>query len=420
NLVFSIVTEHLGFCVWLLWSIAVLHMAGNGVSLSVGQVLWLTTLPNLVGAALRIPYTFAPARFGGRNWTVVSALLLLIPCGLFVFAVANPGLPFWALLLIAATTGLGGGNFASSMSNIAHFYPADRQGLPLGLNAAGGNVGVSVTQLTMPPLIAAFGLMAVGWVWMPLVLLAAAGAHLFMNNLAKAGRAYTLGEMRRIAGRPHTIVLSVLYIATFGSFIGYSFSFGVLIASEFPSVTASHFIWLGALVGSAARPVGGWLADRFGGTRVTLVSFVAMGAGAVAVWVGVGAGSWALFLGAFLWVFAATGIGNGSTYKMIPAVFRVRALASADGAGAGTAGRAADTARREAAAAIGLISAVGAFGGVLVQQAFRVSVERTGGIGPALVALAVFYGACVALTWAVYMRRVRIGDRRTSLAEAGV
>ncbi|MEV5830809.1 nitrate/nitrite transporter [Spirillospora sp. NPDC052242] len=420
NLVFSIFTEHLGFCVWLLWSIAVLHLADNGTALSVGQTLWLTTLPNLVGALLRIPYTFGPAKFGGRNWTVVSGLLLLIPCGLFVFAIANPGLPFWALLLIAATTGLGGGNFASSMSNIAHFYPTAKQGLPLGLNAAGGNVGVSVTQLTMPPLIVAFGLIAVGWVWMPLILLAAAGAYLFMDNLTGASRSYTMAEMGRIAARPHTIVMSVLYIATFGSFIGYSFSFGVLIGNQFPEVDASNYIWIGALVGSAARPLGGWLADRFGGTTVTFWNFLGMGLGVVAVWGGVNTGSWGLFLGAFLWVFASTGIGNGSTYKMIPSIFRTRAAARTAGDGREARERALAVARREAAAAIGLISAVGALGGALIQQTFRISVERTGGIAPALVALAVFYGLCLVLTWAAYMRRVRLGDRRVSLAEAGV
>ena len=160
NLVWSIFTEHLGFCVWLLWSIAVINLGTVGVTLDVGQQLWLTTVPNLVGAFMRVPYTIGPARFGGRNFTIISALLLLLPCALFVYAIENPGIPFWVLLLIAATTGLGGGNFASSMSNITHYYPTNKQGLPLGLNAAGGNLGTSVTQLAMPPLIIAAGLAA--------------------------------------------------------------------------------------------------------------------------------------------------------------------------------------------------------------------------------------------------------------------
>ncbi|WP_067830059.1 MFS transporter [Actinomadura kijaniata] len=420
NLVFSILTEHLGFSVWLLWSIAVLHLPSVGVQLTVGQTLWLTTVPNLVGAAMRIPYTFAPARFGGRNFTVVSALLLLIPCGLFVYAVNNPDIPFWALLLIAATTGLGGGNFASSMANITHFYPASRQGLPLGLNAAGGNLGTSVTQLTMPPLIVAFGLVAVGWVWMPLILVAAVCAYLFMNNLTRATSAYTLREMAAGARDRQTVIMSVLYIGTFGSFIGYSFSFGVLIKSQFPDVKGANFIWLGACAGSLARPLGGWLADRFGGARVTMVNFFVMGLGVAVVAAAVGAGSWGLFLGAFLLVFVTTGIGNGSTYKMIPAIFRARELAEVDTADPAAVRRATTRARRTAAAAIGIISAVGAAGGVLIQQAFRISIEQSGGIGPALLTLAGFYGVCVVLTWACYLRKVTVGGVRTSLAEAGV
>ncbi|TNY36334.1 MFS transporter [Thermomonospora catenispora] len=420
NLVWSILTEHLGFCVWLLWSIAVLHLESVGMRLSVGQVLWLTTLPNLVGAAMRIPYTFGPARFGGRNWTIVSALLLLVPCGLFVYAVGDPDIPYWALLLIAATTGLGGGNFASSMANITHFYPTGKQGLPLGLNAAGGNLGTSVTQLAMPPLITAFGLAAVGWVWMPLILVAAAGAYLFMNNLRKVASPYTLREMAAISREPQTLIMSVLYIGTFGSFIGYSFSFGVLIKTQFPHIESAHYIWLGAFAGSLARPLGGWLADRFGGARVTAVDFLLMALGIGAVALAVRAGSWPVFLAAFLFVFVTTGIGNGSTYKMIPAIFKVTVMEGVDPADGPAAERALALARRKAAAVIGVTSAVGAFGGVLIQQAFRISLEQTGGVGPALVGLTVCYVLCMVLTWAAYLRKVRIGERRMSLAQAGV
>ncbi|MEV4256383.1 MFS transporter [Spirillospora sp. NPDC049652] len=421
NLAVSIATEHLGFCVWLLWSIAVLNLDAAGFALTVGQTLWLTTLPNLVGAAVRVPYTFAPARFGGRNWTVVSTLLLLVPCVVFVYAVHHPGLPFWTLLLAAATTGLGGGTFASSMANITHFYPAERQGLPLGLNAAGGNLGTAVTQLAMPPLVVAAGLAAVGWVWTPLILLAAGAAYLLMDNLATATSAYTPREMAAAARDARTVVMSVLYVGTFGSFIGFSFTFGVLVKSRFPDVDGAHVVWLGAFAGSLARPLGGWLADRFGGARVTVVMFPLMGAGVAAVAQAARTGSWPLFLGAFLFVFVATGVGNGSTYKMIPVLFRVRGTASDDGTASveGTAsGEGAGPAvgvpggvagagqgRRAAAAAIGIVSAVGAAGGVLVQQVFRVSLERTGGITPALLVLAAFYVACTVLTWRVRPRR---------------
>jgi MFS transporter, NNP family, nitrate/nitrite transporter len=276
---------------------------------------------------------------------------------------------FGVLLLIAATTGLGGGNFASSMANITHFYPVSKQGLPLGLNAAGGNLGTSVTQLAMPPLIVAFGLVAVGWVWMPLILLAAAGAYLFMNNLTKATSAYTAREMLTVWKRPQTSIMSVLYIGTFGSFIGYAFSFGVLIKSQFPDSKGANFIWLGALAGSLGRPIGGWLADRFGGARVTMIDF-----------------------------FLA---------EVNPADTEAVSTATARG-------------RRDAAAAIGICSAVGAFGGVLIQQAFRISLEQTKSISPALTGLAVFYGVCVVLTWFCYLRRRVAVSAVPSLAGAGV
>ncbi|GAB3674509.1 nitrate/nitrite transporter [Actinocorallia lasiicapitis] len=379
NLVFSVFTEHLGFCVWLLWSIAVLNLPKG--MFSVSEVLWLTTVPNLVGAAVRIPYTFAPARFGGRNWTVVSALLLLIPTGLFVYAINNiESISFPLLLVIAATTGLGGGNFASSMANITHYYPVSKQGFPLGINAAGGNLGTSVTQLCMPPLIVAFGLVAVGWVWMPFILLAAAGSYFFMNNLRTATSSYTVKEMLSISAKGNTWIMNLLYIGTFGSFIGYAFTFGVLIKTQFPDVKGANFIWLGAFVGSVARPLGGYLSDKLSGVKVTMVAFLLMAVGIGAVAVAVNAKNWAGFLAAFLFVFAATGLGNGSTYKMIPALFPTR---------------------REGAAAIGICSAVGALGGVAIQQTFRISIEETKGIAPALTILAVFYVVCLATTFLV-------------------
>lgn len=184
NLVFSILAEHLGFTLWTVWSIVAVKL--GAYRFSTDQLFWIVSLPNLVGSALRIPYTFAPARFGGRNWTVISATLLLVPAVLLAVAVNDPGTPYWAFLLIAATAGLGGGNFASSMANITYFYPQNRQGAALGLNAAGGNIGVSSVQLLMPLVIAGFGLAAAGLFWVPFVLAAAAGAYFCMDNLTSA------------------------------------------------------------------------------------------------------------------------------------------------------------------------------------------------------------------------------------------
>src|SRR6476661_8064926 len=162
NLAFSIFAEHLGFSIWVLWTIVVINLSNIGIVLSVPEQFWLTAVPNLIGAALRIPYTFAIPRFGGRAWTTVSAALLLVPTLLLAIVVPSGWLAeqshdtqMLVLLGCAATAGLGGGNFSSSMANISFFYPEGRKGLALGINAAGGNLGVAVTQLVVPLVIIA-------------------------------------------------------------------------------------------------------------------------------------------------------------------------------------------------------------------------------------------------------------------------
>ncbi|MEV4748488.1 MFS transporter [Streptosporangium sp. NPDC049248] len=400
NLLFSIFAEHLGFTLWTVWSIVAVQL--GSYDFSTDQLFWIVALPNLVGSALRIPYTFAPARFGGRNFTVVSALLLLVPAVLLAVAVGDPATPYWVFLLIAATAGLGGGNFASSMANITHFYPRDRQGVALGLNAAGGNIGVSSVQLLMPLVIGAFGLAAAGLFWIPFILAAAVGAYFFMDNLtsAKASPA----DQLKVVGRVQTWIMSVLYIGTFGSFIGYSTAFPLLIKSQFPE--QASLVWLaflGPLLGSLVRPAGGWLSDRLGGARVTFVNFAAMAGSAVLVWQGLSQRGFALFFCAYMLLVATTGIGNGSTYRMIPAIFRAKALA---GVIPGTAAYDAAVAagRRDASAAIGIISAIGAFGGFFINRGFGSSIAATGGAGAALASFACFYLVCAAITWACYLR----------------
>ncbi|MCZ4150775.1 MFS transporter, partial [Escherichia coli] len=132
NLRWSIFAEFLGFSVWQLFAIIVVYLPAAGFSYSTTELFWLISIPSLVGATLRIPYTFMVARFGGRNWTVISALLLLIPAGGITLALADASTPFWVMLSLAALTGFGGGNFASSMANITYFYPAARKGWALG------------------------------------------------------------------------------------------------------------------------------------------------------------------------------------------------------------------------------------------------------------------------------------------------
>jgi MFS transporter, NNP family, nitrate/nitrite transporter len=406
NLVFSILSEHIGFSVWTMWSVLVLFL-GPEYGFAPADKFLLTIVPALVGSTLRLPYTFAVARFGGRNWTVFSALLLLAPL-LLMLAVLEPGVGLGTLVAVAAVAGVGGGNFASSMANINAFYPDRLKGWALGLNAGGGNLGVPVVQLAGLLVLAAVGAgsprVLVG-AYVPLVLAAAFLAWHRMDNLTSARN--DKGAMREVARDPHTWILSLLYIGTFGSFIGFGFAFGqvlqVQFAESFPTaLDAAYLTFLGPLLGSLIRPVGGALADRFGGALVTAWTFLAMAAGAVLVLVASLQESLPLFLVGFTALFVFTGIGNGSTYKMIPAVFRARSRRRVEGgADAATSERAA---RRLSGALIGIAGAVGAFGGVLVNVAFRQSFLATGEGNAAYLAFLAFYGLCLLVTWAVYLR----------------
>jgi NNP family nitrate/nitrite transporter-like MFS transporter len=402
NLIWSIFAEHLGFTLWTVWSIVAVNL--GSYDFSTDQLFWIVSLPNLIGSTLRIPYTFAPARFGGRNWTVVSALLLLIPAVLLAIAVNDPGTPYWAFLVIAATAGLGGGNFASSMANITYFYPQAKQGSALGLNAAGGNIGVSSVQLVMPLVITGFGLAAAGLFWVPFILAAAVGCYFFMDNLTSANASPR--EQLKIAGRAQTWIMSVLYIGTFGSFIGYSTALPLLIKSQFPEngeLVALAF--LGPLVGSLVRPFGGRLSDKVGGARVTMWNFAAMAGAVVLVWLGLTTHNFVLFFAAYLLLIATTGVGNGSTYRMIPAIFLAKA-AGGIAPGSQAHESALLSGRRDASAAIGFISAIGAYGGFFINRGFGSSIAATGSASAALAAFAMFYAVCFAVTWACYLRTV--------------
>ncbi|MDN4476546.1 nitrate/nitrite transporter [Demequina sp. SYSU T00192] len=415
NLVFSIVAEHIGFSVWLLWSIVVVRMYGtfdaatgelvaagaNGWALTASQGFTLLAVASGVGAFLRVPYTFAVPIFGGRNWTVISALLLLIPTLGLAWVVQNPETPFGVLVAIAATAGFGGGNFASSMSNISFFYPDKAKGWALGLNAAGGNIGVAVAQKLVPVVIGigALGLSAAGLVYVPLALASAILAFLFMDNLreAKADPKPTAASLQH----GHTWLMAFLYIGTFGSFIGYSAAFPTLLTVVFERADiALGWGFLGALIGSLSRPYGGKLADRIGGSIVTIASFLVMAAAGATAVVGVQNESLALFFVSFMVLFAATGIGNGSTYRMIPSIFgRLHASKGQD----------TDASRldfkRQAAGAVGIISAVGAFGGFAIPFIYKISKEMSGTIVPALQIYVGVFLAMAAITWVFYLRK---------------
>ncbi|HEV7185903.1 MAG TPA: MFS transporter [Leifsonia sp.] len=412
NLRWSIFAEFLGFIVWQLWSIVVVSLPAAGFQFTTSQIFWLISMPSLVGATLRFPYTFMVPKFGGRNWTIVSAALLLIPTIGLALCVSNPHTPFGVMLLVAALAGLGGGNFASSMANITYFYPQRKKGWALGLNAAGGNLGASVAQL-MVPIVITIGagvtlqLPLAGLVWIPLILVAVVGAWLRMDNLSNA-KADVLASLAALKA-PQLWLMSLLYIGTFGSFIGFSGVFPKLIADQFP--TFSHFgvgtatlslAFLGAGVGSLARPFGGRLADRFGGSSITIAAFVVMALGALAVIVTLPLDNFGLFLGFFLVLFVASGAGNGATYRMIPTMFALRSGAADGHTSAGDIG-----AQRTAAAALGIISAFGAYGGFIIPQVLGLSKTTTGtyttGLAWFVAAYVLFLAVTIAI--AVYGRR---------------
>jgi MFS transporter, NNP family, nitrate/nitrite transporter len=398
NLVFSVLSEHIGFSVWSLWSVLVLFLTpAYGISAdprtAAAEKFLLTTVPTLVGAVLRIPYTLAVARFGGRTWTVISAVLLLGPT-ITIAVLLTPGVSYGTLLLSAAVAGVGGGNFASSMANINAFYPQRLKGRALGLNAGGGNVGVAVVQLAGLAVLATAGRdhpRVLAGIYIPLIVLAALCSALFMDNLE--GVRNDRRAMRDAARSPHAWIIAVLYIATFGSFIGFSFAFGQVLQVQF----AGHFLtagrpdpvkiasvtFIGPLVGSAARPAGGWLADRFGGARTTFGNFALMALAGALVLAASVQQSLPLFCAGFVALFALSGLGNGSTYKMIPAVLPSRAMAGAT---------------------IGIAGAVGALGGALVNLAFRQSFLSYGTGTPAYAGFILSYLLCMAVTWVVYLR----------------
>jgi NNP family nitrate/nitrite transporter-like MFS transporter len=396
NLIVSILSEHIGFSIWSLWSVFVLFL-GPKYGLDPAQKFLLTSAPTLVGAVLRLPYTFAVATFGGRNWTIFSALMLLVPT-ILAGIVLKPGVSFTTLLIVASVAGVGGGNFASSMANINAFYPQRLKGWALGINAGGGNIGVPAVQLVGLLVLATAGAAhprLIVLVYLPLIIVAALLAALYMDNLTHASN--EKHAMRDVIRDGHAWIMSLLYIGTFGSFIGFGFAFGQVLQVQFKSdfdtpVKAACLTFLGPLLGSLIRPVGGLLADRYGGAKITFWNFVGMALGAATVLLASRQHSLALFLTGFVFLFIFSGVGNGSTYKMIPAIFKAKHPSDEH------------EARRLATALIGVAGAIGAFGGVLVNLAFRQSfLEYKTGDG-AYIAFLAFYAVCFVVTWGVYLR----------------
>jgi NNP family nitrate/nitrite transporter-like MFS transporter len=409
NLAFSVLSEHIGFSVWSLWSVLVLFM-GPAYGFTAPEKFLITATPALVGSVLRVPYTFAVATFGGRNWTIISALMLLLPT-IYIALVLEPGVSLGTVVVGAMLAGVGGANFASSMTNINAYFPSRLKGRALGINAGAGNLGVAVVQLVGLLVLAVSGVghpkLLVG-IYIPLIVVSALLSALFMDNLTQSSNAK--GAMREVMTHSQTWIVSLLYVGTFGSFIGFGFAFGQVLLVQFPQdfpvpVKAAALTFLGPLLGSFVRPLGGALADRFRGSIVTAVNFVAMALGALVVLAASRLHSLPAFIIGFVLLFVLSGLGNGSVYKMIPAIFNAKAqLATAADGRTGDAAVQAHVAGRRSGALIGLAGAIGGLGGVLVNLAFRQSFLTLKNGDGAYGAFAVFYVVCVLVTWAVFIR----------------
>ncbi|RUP31955.1 MAG: NarK family nitrate/nitrite MFS transporter [Curvibacter sp.] len=438
NLWLSVPALFLAFAIWQLWSVVAVNLPLMGFKYSTNQLFWLASAPALSGATLRIFYSFMVPLVGGRRWTAISTASLLLPAIGIGIAVQDPNTPYPTMLMLALLCGLGGGNFSSSMANISFFFPKERKGSALGVNAGLGNLGVSVVQFLSPIIISVgvFGVLGgepqhiskagqvsevwaqnAAFVWVPWIALTAVAAWFFMNDIADAKASFA--AQAAIFRNKHNWVMCLLYLGTFGSFIGYAAGFPLLIKSQFKDVNPLAYAWLGPLVGALIRPVGGWLADKLGGARVTLWNFVVMalavigvlfflpkGAGsAFALPWGPAEGSFTGFFLMFLVLFFTTGVGNGSTFRMIPVIFidlKSRQAPRNDEVAQAQAVKEGNT---ESAAVLGFSAAVAAYGGFFIPKSYGSSIAGTGGPELALLTFIAFYLLCIVATWWFYARR---------------
>jgi len=425
NLWISVPCLLLSFAVWMVWSVVVAKLPSVGFAFSNEQLFWLAALPGLSGATLRIFYSFMPAIFGGRFWTTLTTWSLLIPALGIGFAVQSGDTPYWIFLALALLCGLGGGNFASSMANISFFFPKAEKGNALAINAGLGNLGVSVVQFIVPlaittgvfgwlgggPQIATHGgvtstlwLQNAGFVFVPFITASAFAAWFGMDDIATMKSSFA--DQAVIFRRTHNWIMCWLYTGTFGSFIGFSAAFPLLSKILFPDVNALRYAFLGPLVGALARALAGKPSDRIGGGRITFWVFIAMSLGVAGVLYAIGMKgdptAFPVFLASFLFLFAASGVGNASTFQMIPAIMRKEVARLQPGVAAANLVKQSD---KESAAIIGFSSAIAAYGAFFIPKSFGTSIAMTGGAAAALYAFLAFYMSCIAVTWWFYTRR---------------
>ena len=319
----------LSFVVWTLWATIAAQLNQIGFHFSDAQIFTLASLPGLVGATCRLFYTYMPGLLGGKNWTLFSTALLLLPIIGLGSALQDTSTTYDELFMLVALIGVAGGNFSSSMANIGFFFPKKNKGLALGINAGVGNLGVSLIYLTAPILLGmSFGglfgapllnvktgaevyIQSVCYAWAVPTVLTLVLIWLFMDNLPLPKQSPK--SILSIFGNKHTWLMTWIYTCGFGQFIGYSAALMLLLNREFPEVSMAWGAFLGPFIGAGMRPVGGWLADKFNsGSKVTLYSLILMLASIVVVLLGLQAHSFAMFFAAFLMLFLTTGFVSRS------------------------------------------------------------------------------------------------------------
>ena len=422
NLWISIFCLLLAFSVWIVWSVVVAKLPAIGFAYSHDQLFWLAALPGLSGATFRIFYSFMVPIFGGRLWTTLTTASLLLPALGIGLSVQDPETPYAVFLILALLCGFGGGNFASSMSNISFFFPKKEKGNALALNAGLGNLGVSVMQFVVPLVVTAgvFGAIGgepqtisdggkvwiqnAGFVWVPFLVVATLAAWFGMNDIASVKASFK--EQAIIFRRRHNWIMCVLYTGTFGSFIGYSAGFPLLAKTQFPEVDSLQYVFLGPLVGALSRAATGWISDKYGGGRVTFWTFLLMIAAVAGVLFFLGIkdqpGAFWGFFAMFMLLFFGTGVGNASTFQMIPVIMGQQVKLLMPELDEQQYKR---QSTGESAAIIAFTSAIAAYGAFFIPKAYGTSIAMTGGPELALYAFLIFYGLCVVITWFFYTRR---------------
>lgn len=400
NLAVSTWALVLSFVVWTLWATIAAKLNTAGFHFSDAELFTLASLPGLVGATGRLFYTYLPGLLGGRNSTLITTALLLLPTIGLGRALQDTTTSYDTFVLLVAFIGIAGANFSASMANIGFFFPKAHKGLALGINAGVGNLGVSLIYLTAPILLgwnlsSFFGdglptangsiiyLQNVCYFWAVPTLITLVLIWLFMDNLPLPKQSPK--SMLSIFGNKHTWLMCWIYTCGFGSFIGFSAALGLLVAKEFPDISFSMAAFLGPFIGAGIRPVGGWLADKLGsGSRVTVIALFVMLAASLVTLMGIQSHNFAMFFSSFLLLFLTTGFINGASFRMIPYIFNNPFHSSL---------------------VTGFTAAIAAYGAFLIPKIFGWSYSNYQSVTPAFYILIAFTISTIVITWYFYDRK---------------